>query len=207
MKPVYMIRFFLLILFLPLMGTAQKFTAVDLKQLKLYSSGTFSNEAQAKADTHFVKAVLKVQPIWQKRKDGTWLFAERNDTGRSFQVWHFYLQDDNTLVMQFLNFKESAKAVQLSNNINQDANLFLYNLFTRYGCEVYLQKTKTGYSGSSTGKDCFANAAGTEYVSSTIELTKNSIAWQQTTFDKDDKEVAVTLSGNYNFIKQVKSLK
>ena len=43
-------RWYLLLLLLPAAGSAQKFTAADLRQLKLYSTGLFSNDAQVKAE-------------------------------------------------------------------------------------------------------------------------------------------------------------
>ncbi|MEO5592135.1 MAG: CpcT/CpeT family chromophore lyase [Chitinophagaceae bacterium] len=202
-----MMRWCLIIIFLPLFGRAQKFTAADLRQLKLYSTGFFSNDVQVKADTHVISSGLKIQPIWQKRKDGIWMFTERTDTGHHYQVWHFYLQDDTTLVMQFLDFKEVQKAVQISSDVKQQSNLYLYNLFTRHGCEVYLKKNETGYAGRSLGKDCSANIAGIEYIMFNIALTKNTIDWRQAGYDKEDKELPSAVTGNYKFIKHVKSLK
>ena len=203
-----MVRYCLMmILTLPLIGQAQKFSAADLKLLKLYSTGSFSNEVQAKADTHFIKTTLKMQPIWQQRKDGIWMFAEKADTAQRYQVWHFYKQDDTTMVLQFLDFKEKQKALQVSQDVKQQANLNLYNLFTRHGCEVYLKKNKSSYAGSSEGKDCFLDIPGTEYFSYKAALTKNSISLLETGFNKDDKQVMGSTSGAYNFIKKIKSLK
>ena len=202
-----MFRWFLVIIFFPLFGQAQQYAALDLKQLKLYGTGIFSNEVQAKADTRFMHSELKVQPIWQKRKDGVWMFAERTDTGHYYQVWHFYLQDDTTLLMQFLDFKDTQKAVQLSRDIKQQSTLYLYDLFTRHGCEVYLKRNKTGYAGASFGKDCFLNVAGIEYIVFNIALTKNTINWEETGFSKEDKAVPGKWGGNYSFSRQAKSLK
>jgi len=200
-------RYCLLIMLFPLFVQAQHYTASDIRQLKMYSSGIFSNDVQVKADTQFVPATLHMQPIWQKRKDGAWIFAERTDTGVCYQVWHFYLQDDTTLVLQFLNFKETQKAIELSRNIKKQSNLFIYHLFSRHGCEVYLKKNKTGYEGTSLGKECFVSSGGSEYLDLTVGFTKNSIEWQQVNFDKDDKEIPGPLKGRYKFMKTPKSLK
>jgi len=198
-----MIRYYLLIMLLPLFGNAQKFSAADIKQLKLYSSGMFSNDGQAKSDPLFIKTGLKLQPIWQKRKDGAWLFAEKTDTAASYQVLHFYLQDDSTLLIQFLDFKQASKGVQLSRDINQQSAIVLYDLALRNGCEVYLKKNKIGYTGTSSGKDCFIGQAGTEYVTVMMTITKNAIDWQQAGFDKDGNMLQSVHGGNYHFVKQV----
>jgi hypothetical protein len=199
-----MMRWYLLLLLSPMPGQAQPFTTADLRQLKVYSTGLFSNDGQVKADTRSIKSGLKVQPLWPKRKDGIWLFAERTDTAQYYQVWHFYLQDDTTLLMQFLDFKDSAKAVQLSRDIKQEADLYLYHLITRHGCEVYLKKNKKGYSGSSSGKECFTGVPGTEYLAFSMAFTKTGIDWKEQSFDKDDKELG---SSNYSYTRQVTSLK
>lgn len=197
-------RWYLFFLLFPLAGNAQKFTAADLRQIKLFSTGLFSNDAQVKADSQHTKQLLKVQQVWSKRKDGIWLFAERTDTGHFCQLWHFYLQDDTTLLMQFLDFKDSSKAAQLSRNIKQETSLFLYHLITRHGCEVYLKKNKKGYAGSSWGKECFTGIPGIEYLAFSIAFTRNTIDWQQKGFDKEDKELA---TANYSYTRQVNSLK
>jgi hypothetical protein len=194
----------LMVLLFSLPGWAQKFSAADLRLLNAYSTGIFTNDVQAKADTHFLKASLKVQPIWPKRKDGVWLFVEKTDTGRYYQVWHFYLQDDTTVLLQFLNFKVNQQAVQLSQDIKQQSKLYMYNLLARHGCELYMKKNKTGYVATSAGKDCLAKGLGIEYTAFNISLTKNTIVWQENSFDKDDRK---TEGRAYNYSKQVKSLK
>jgi len=200
-------RWFLLILLFPLLARAQFFSASDTRQLKMYSTGIFSNDKQAAADAHFVKSQLKVQPIWPKRKDGVWLFAERTDTAHYYQLWHFYVQDDTTLLMQFLDFKDTLKAAALSRDIKSQSGLFIYHLATRHGCELYLKKTKTGYNGSTLGKDCFAALPGTEYLVVTMAFSKNTIGWQENGYDKNDALQRSNFNGNYTFTRQAKSLK
>ena len=48
------------------------------------------------------------------------------------------------------------------------------------------------------------NKAGIEYITYNISFTKNNIVWQETGFDKDEKQFT---AGAYNFSKQIKSLK
>ncbi len=203
-KRLYMMRWYFLFLLFPAAANAQKFTAADLRQLKLYSTGLFTNDAQVKTDTHRVKSVLKLQQVWSKRKDGIWVFAERTDTAHVYQLWHFYLQDDTTLLMQFLDFKDSSKAAQLSRNIKQETSLFLYHLITRHGCEVYLKKNKKGYAGSTLGKECFTGIPGTEYLAFNMAFNKSTVDWQQKGFDKQEKELG---TANYSYTRQVISLK
>jgi CpeT/CpcT family (DUF1001) len=202
-----MTRLCLLAIILPFFVNAQHFSNADLKLLNVYSAGSFSNEIQAKADTHFVKAGLQIEPIWQKRKDGVWMFVQQTDSLVQYQVWHYYIQDDSTLILQFLQFKDAGRALQLSKDIHLQSKLNLYDLLTRHGCEVYLKKDKKGYAGATMGRDCFAAISGVEYLSENISITRNSITKLEMGFDKDDKLVYGSVAGAYNFMKQIKPSK
>jgi hypothetical protein len=194
--------FFLVLTALSLPVRAQKFSAADLRMLNSYSKGFFTNDFQEKTDSvHFIQSVLKVQPIWVKRKDGVWLFAEKTDLIHHYQVWHYYLQDDTTVILQFLDFKMNKQALQLSEDIKQQSNFFLNNLITRQGCGFYLKKNKTVYEAGSGGKDCLVDKPGIEYLTYNIALTKNAVTWQENDFNKDDQQ---STAGAYKFIKQVK---
>jgi len=187
-------------LLLPLFGAAQKFTAADLRQLKIYSTGVFgNNENGVKPDSGLLQSDLLIKPIWQKRKDGLWMFVEKSDTGHYYQVWHYYLQDDSTLVLQFFDFKDPEKALLLHKDIKQQSNLYLYNLFTSHGCDVYLKKNNTGFAGHTSGRECFTSIPGAEYNEMKIDITKDAITWQQTPFDKENKEVRTALNGLFSY--------
>lgn len=197
-------RCFIFLMLAPWMVSAQKFSAADLGQLKNYCTGVFSNEAQVKAGATPTLATLQVHSIWPKRKDGVWLFTEQSDMALSYQVWHFYLQDDTTAVMQVFDFKEKEKGAQLSKNSKQDTSLAISNLFTNRGCERYLKKNKAGYTGTSAGKDCMADRPGVEYITSGFVLTRTTIGIEKHSFDKDDKQLEEQV---YQFARQLKSSK
>ncbi len=200
-------RWFLWILLLPFFGTAQKFTAADMKQMKLFTTGIFKQAATVSADTQAVQPSLTIQPIWSKRKDGVWLFADKADSIRSYQVWHYYLQDDSTLLLQFFTFKNQQKALQLANDIRTQSELYINELFTSHGCDIYLKKIKTGFTGGTFGKDCFTTTPGTEYMVSNITITKDGISWQQTQYDKENKEVPAASNGTVKYVKAAKPKK
>jgi hypothetical protein len=202
-----MMRLVLLAISMPFYMSAQHYSNADLKLLKIYTTGSFSVESPAKANTHSVNAGLVIQPIWPKRKDGVWMFVQQTDSLVQYQVWHYYIQDDTTLVLQFLQFKDKEKAILLSKEIAQQSNLSLFHLLTRHGCEVYLKKNKKVYAGMSTGKDCFAEIKGVEYLHESISVSSNGITKLETGFDKEDRLVYGSSNGAVNFIRQIKSSK
>ncbi|MEP7277181.1 MAG: CpcT/CpeT family chromophore lyase [Bacteroidota bacterium] len=147
---------------------------------------------------------LRIQRIWPKRNDGLWLLTERTDTNHCSQVWHFYIQDDSTLVMQFLVFRAEEKTLQQGKDNMQAPVIRMNNLLTRGGCERYLKKTRTGYVGRSAGKDCLADKTGTDYFTCDMEFTRNTLIWQETRFNKDNEKKG---SETFHFVKQANSLK
>src|SRR5450432_1241121 len=194
--------FFLVLTALSLPVRAQKFSAADLRMLNSYSKGFFTSDLQEKTDAvHFIQSVLKVQPIWVKRKEGVWLFAEKTDSIHHYQEWHFYLHDDTTVKLQFLDFKMNKQALQLSEDIKQKSNFFLNNLSTRQGCGLYLKKNKTFYEAGSGDKDCLVDKPGVECLTYNIAFTKNAVTWQENDFNKDYQQ---STAGAYKFIKQVR---
>lgn len=192
-----------LLLFLLLPGSvqAQRFSTADLRMLKTYASGWFQTMVNDKVPAG---AALHLQPIWPKRKDGVWTFAVRSDSGRIpvYQVWHFYQQDDTTLLLQLLDFKDSAKGAELAADINKQSALAFFHLAPLRGCEIYLAKSKNGYTGTSSGQECFVSQPGVEYLSLSLSLTAGGIEWTQKAFDKDGQPANYPGNGTWHYRKQ-----
>jgi hypothetical protein len=202
-----MVRVFCIVLLIPILAQSQKFTATDLQRLREWSAGSFSNAAQLKAGIDLQAATIRLQPIWLKRKDGAWIFTQLQDTSMNFAVWHYYIQDDTTLVLQFFDFKDREKAVQLSRDIKNQSFLKIFNLITRRGCEVYLKWDKHEYAGNSVGKDCFSDNKKIEYYSYKVSLSKNRIDWWEGAFGKEDKTLFSTPGNGFHFARPIKSSK
>jgi len=202
-----MLRFAFLALWFPLMAHSQKFTSADVQRLRIFSTGSFANATQVKSGKEIPAAAILLQPIWQKRKDGAWIFVQLRDTCIKYGIWHYYIQDDTTLVLQFFDFKDREKAVQMSKELKSQSALNIYNLITRRGCEVYLKKDKLQYSGNSTGKDCFSENKNIEYYSYKVSVGKSAIDWWEAAYGKEDNQLFATQGGGYHFIKQIKSSK
>jgi hypothetical protein len=184
-----MIRYCWLLLFFPLYAHAQKLSGADLRKIKLYCSGSFSNAQQVKADSAS-PATIRIQTIWIKRKDGIWLFADKKDSAMHAQIWHFYLQDDTTLILQTLDFRNNFNPNQLRENIADQSKLTIYNLVSHSGCEIYIKRNKSdGYHGTSSGKDCYADTGGARYYRYEVYIDSKRFSWTEQWFDKDDHEI------------------
>lgn len=194
---------FLVCLF-PVALLAQRFTAGDLRQLKTMATGHFQTIANDKAGWSASPSKLQMNPIWPKRKDGVWIFAQRTDSGRTaqYQVWHFYQQDDTTMVAQFLDFKDSTKAAGMAADLSKQSTLAFFQLVPLRGCEIYLAKNKSVYTGTSSGQECFVRQPGAEYLSLSLSLSIAGIDWTQQAFDKDGQLAQYPGNGTWHFRKQ-----
>jgi hypothetical protein len=130
------------------------------------------------------------------------LFAEKKDSVDQYQVWHFYIEDDSTLLLQCLSFKEENQAVQLGNDFTLQSKLKFYNLLNRHGCELYLKKNKLGYNGYSVGKDCYPEKNGVEYAQYAIDINKSGILLKEAGYSKDDKLLYGNQGAGIKFLKK-----
>jgi hypothetical protein len=182
-----------LLLFFTFTCIAQRYTLADVQQVQLLTLGTFA--AQDSSNTS-KKDSLQVKPLWTKRKDGAWLLvAQKEGTTDSlvtdFYVWHFYLQDDTTLLLQLLPCKEAQKAADVFNKRALEASLSLVDLKNMNGCEVYIKRMKGNkYVGTNKGTDCSMKYPQAEHEYIEASFSKNGIGWWQKGLGKEAKQVA-----------------
>jgi len=199
-----MARWFVWLLLVPLLSGAQPFSAAEMQQLKVYSTGLFTNKTQVQADSSVQPSTLHIRLIWQKRKDGWWMLAEKKDREQLYQVWHYYLQDDTTLVLQFFDFKDAQKAAALAQDLSLQASLYLYHLSARHGCEIYLKRHPGGYLGSTSGKDCVVQLPGAGYNKRSLLLQKDYLQWQQAAVISGSEDQLPHSSENFVYNKEKK---
>ncbi len=135
------------------------------------------------------------------------MFVKQTDSLEQYQVWHYYIQDDTTLILQLLQFKVIEKAKLLVKDINQQAKLNIFDLLTRHGCEIYMKKINNGYTGATAGNDCYTSFNDAEYLTENISVTKSSITRLEMGFNKEDKKVYGYVDAVYNFTRKIKPSK
>jgi hypothetical protein len=194
-------RWLLICLLFPLAGLGQRLTATDINRVKLFCTGTY-----ATADSVQPK-LLVTKPIWPKRKDGAWIYAEQKegDSITKQQVWHFYLADDSTLVWQFFDFKEPEKFTGLHKNLQLESTLKIFHLQGKTGCELYLRKKqKNVFAGTTNGTECYGALPEVAYCVGEASISVAGLQITEKSFNKDAQEIAAT---NLQFFKKNKSVK
>lgn len=179
----------------------------DLKELRDMMAGTFSSEAQSKVDAEFFHISLEMQPIWQKNKDGYWLYVEQamattKDKPYRQRVYHLYQHDDNTLVSQVYELKDPERFAGKASDPAALTSLTPDQLVSKEGCGIYLRKTKKGiFEGSTEDKACPSNLRGARFTTSKVTLTKEGMeSWDQG-WDANGQQVWGATKGGYRFDK------
>jgi hypothetical protein len=179
----------------------------DLKKLAKFMIGSFSSEKQFKEDTvNYFDIRLKIVPIWQKRKDGIWLYVEQaaaNTLDKPYRQRIYQLTERQKGVFEsaVYTFKNPLRFAQKPDLIA--ATLSPDSLSARDGCSVILSKKDNDtFEGSTEGKKCPSELRGAAYATSVVTLTAKSLLSWDKGFDDKDKQVWGATKGGYIFLKQ-----
>lgn len=170
--------------------------------------GSYDNVEQAATDSAFYKISLQMKPVWQKRKDGFWLYVEQamlNEISRPYRqrMYHLYLQDDSILVSQVFEFKEPSLYIGWWATPARFDSLKFAALSSRVGCEVYLRKNKSGqFEGATDGKECVSSLKGASYATSEVIVEKGQVLSWDRGWNADGIQVWGSVKGPYRFKKK-----
>lgn len=184
-------------------GFSQKLLKKDLLQLKTWMQGSHSNKEQQLKDSTVPVIIARMQPVWPKRKDGYWLYAEQATAAMPAKtdrqrMLHLYLQDDSTIVCQVFEFKNPSMVDGWWKYPKRFDTVKFFALSSRPGCELYFRKNKKGqFSGSTEGKDCINNISGASYATSEMLIDKMNLVFWDRGWDIKQQQVWGATSGPY----------
>lgn len=186
----------------------QKLKNKDLKNLYQRMEGAFSSQQQSKEDSSYFDIRLHMKRIWEKRKDGYWLYVEQavaSAMSKPYRqrIYHVYKQDDSTLVSKVYEMPNPIRFAGAWGNIDLLQTITSDSLIDRQGCAIYLHKNKEGnYYGSTPGKECLSNLRGATYATSEVVIYADKLISWDRGWSKDDKQVWGAVKAGYNFIKE-----
>ncbi len=178
-----------------------------LAELADWMSGSFSSQAQAEADPdHYFDIRLHMQPVWEERADGPWLYVEQAAASAperpyrqrlyrlaeepgGLRVDIYELPGDPLLVAGA--WREPALLAGLSPE----------DLLPRSGCSVHLHRSGAGYEGSTRGEGCSSELRGASYATSFVTLTEGSLTSWDRGFDARGEQVWGATEGPYRFVR------
>ena len=179
----------------------------DVADLAMYMAGSFSNLAQARADSDYIDINLEVVPVWTDRGDGPWLYVEQAVTARRSRpyrqrVYHLVDNSDGTFSSEVYEIEEPLRFAgdwRLDEPLKE---LGPDSLVVREGCNVVLRRTSADtFEGGTVERECVSNMRGAVYATSEVVVTpERLISWDRG-FDVEGNQVWGATEGPYIFDK------
>lgn len=193
---------FTLLIFLPLIGTAQ---SRELTCLKKRMSGSFSSERQHRADTaNYFDIRLTMTPIWKGSPDGFWLYVEQAVAGSldkpyRQRVYHVTEPQPGTFQSAIYTLTEPLRFAGHPEHVEA---LSRDSLKLKDGCDVVLRREGKDFVGGTVGKNCPSDRKGAAYATSKVTIHRKAmVSWDQGFNDKDE-QVWGAEKGGYIFRKR-----
>jgi hypothetical protein len=179
----------------------------ELARLMTWMTGSFSSQAQAKADSSYFDIRLEMARIWTDRTDGYWLYVEQAaadylDKPYRQRVYHVHRIDDTTLASDVYTFEEPLRFAGAWKDSHPLAALTPDSLSAREGCAILLYADgDTAFVGSTVDKNCSSDLRGASYATSEVRITADYLYSWDRGFDSNDNQVWGAESGGYHFDK------
>lgn len=189
-----------------LFSTAQRTRA--LEALAMTMEGSYSSAEQAKSDTSYFNIELEMVRIWAKRRDGAWFYveqaaAESKDKPYRQRVYRLTEMNDSTFRSEIYTIRSGERFFGAYKDLMLLAQLSPDSIDVMEGCAITLQRYKSIYSGSTTGRDCPNARSGAAYATSEVTIRSDRmISWDRG-YDMAGKQVWGATKGGYVFLKRM----
>lgn len=182
--------------------------------LLAYMTGSFSSEAQSKADSNFYDIRLHMVEIQMGNQPGNWLYVEqalgsaqdKPYRQRVYQVVEISLGIYESRVYEFENPLQYAGGW---NDESKLSNLTFDKLILRDGCSITLKYEHelvgdiniNRFVGSTGATSCPSSLRGASYATSEVVITEDQLLSWDRGWDVNGKQVWGAETGGYIFVK------
>jgi len=202
---------FVMILSATLAALAQEVPATHrvpaLPHLASWMAGSFSSAEQAAADSNYFDIRLHMEPIWEERADGPWLYVEQavaSSLERPYRqrVYHVTEPEPGQFVSEVfelpgdpLRFAGAWRADSLLAGVTPE------QLIARQGCAVHLRwvPERRTYEGRTPGEACLSSLRGAAYATSEVVVSEDGIVSWDRGWDDQGRQVWGAEKGGYVF--------
>lgn len=166
--------------------------------------GSFSSEAQSKADAEFFDVRLNMAPIWASRTDGPWIYVEQAmattlDKPYRQRIYQLIDRGDGSVesfVYELPNPQARVGGWSDPSRFDADSP---DSLVPRAGCSIVLRKVGDVWKGSTNERDCESSLRGASYATSEVTLRADGLDSWDRGFDAEGKQVWGAKKGAYQF--------
>ena len=184
--------------------------------LLAYMTGSFSSEAQSKADSNFYDIRLHMVEIQMGNEPGNWLYVEqalgssqdKPYRQRVYQVVEITLGIYESRVYEFENPLQYAGGWKDASKLN---SLTFDKLILRDGCSITLKYEHelvgdiniNRFVGSTGATSCPSSLRGASYATSEVVITEDQLLSWDRGWDANGKQVWGAETGGYIFVKTI----
>lgn len=167
----------------------------DLAKLIAWMSGSFSSQTQASQDTSYYDIRLHIQPIWQTRPGGHWLYVEQavaTETDKPYRqkLYHVTQLDTAIFRSEIYELPRPESFVGAWQDPSSLDVLTFDSLTEQTGCAIIFKKSgDTAFVGSTVGRDCRSTLNGASYAIAGVVITAENVFTWDRGFDAEDKQV------------------
>jgi hypothetical protein len=182
--------------------------AEDLPTLVEWMTGSFSSEAQAKADEAYFDIRLEMVPIWTDREDGVWLYVEQaaataRERPYRQRVYRVTEAVEGRFASEVFELPEPLRFAGAWRDPAEFEALTPDSLSAREGCAVHLLRRDDGtFTGSTDGDACKSSLRGASYATSIVTIGSAGIESWDRGFDAEGTQVWGAEAGPYVFRRQ-----
>jgi hypothetical protein len=167
-------------------------------------AGSFSSEAQSKADPEFFDVRLHMTPIWTSRTDGPWLYVEQAmattlDRPYRQRVYQLIDRGDGSVESFVFELPNAAERVGAWSDPARFDRDLPESLIPRAGCSIVLERVGATWKGSTNDRDCESLLRGASYATSEVTLRADGLDSWDRGFDAEGKQVWGAKKGAYQF--------
>ena len=169
--------------------------------------GSYSSAEQARSDTNYYEIELEMKRIWNKRKDGVWLYVEQatadsKDKPYRQRVYHVQEVNDSTFTSDILTIKSGDALFGAYKDVVKQDALRADSLVSLDGCTITLHRRGSVYLGSTSGKDCPNKRSNATYATSEVSIHSDRMVSWDRGYNNGDQQVWGAEKGGYVFIKK-----
>ncbi|MBU3741224.1 MAG: hypothetical protein FGM24_02950 [Candidatus Kapabacteria bacterium] len=179
---------------------------VDFERLLPWMDGSFSSEAQSKADTSFQHVVLHMKRIWYDRTDGAWFYVEQamaaaQDRPYRQRVYNVRRVEQGMIESAVYTFKKPEDVIGAWKDTTLIDDKSPSELVKRRGCEVFLQADFASYIGRTMGMACASDLRGASYATSEVTISYDRIVSWDRGYNPANEQVWGSTAGPYIFLR------
>ncbi len=180
----------------------------DVETLASWLSGSFSSEAQHKADPKYFDVRLHHARIWPASKDGAWIYVEQargeaQDNPYRQAVYHVHAIGEE-IVSDPYTLPDASRVLGAWKNVGLFKDVTPASLTLRDGCSIHFHRAPDGtFTGSTLGTGCPSDRQGAKFATSEVTVTATMLTSWDRGFDEKGKQVWGAVEGPYQFAKQL----